>query len=232
MTLRDVNPKARRRLRRPAWLLTIWCVAVGFATSWIALHVLDVRQPAARYGTAAIVMYSLGLVVGARIWLVQFSQGVRSEPELLAPAAPGDVAAFDSEEQEKKRRADHSSRGFDWTDLLGNMGDFLSFDEASALLIIPALIVAVVGALLVSGVIPALLLGGVAGLLAEVAVQFVFGALIARRVMRRASHDAAFMTIVGKTWLAGIALFVVSVAAGSLLGWLNPGGATIADLFR
>jgi hypothetical protein len=31
-----------------------------------------------------------------------------------------------------------------------------------------------------------------------VAVQFVFGALIARRVMRPKSHDAAFMTIVAR----------------------------------
>ena len=176
-------------------------------------------------------MYSLGLVVGARIWLVHFSQSVQIEPALAAPAAPAEIAAYESEISERDRKAKRKgSRSFDWSDLLGSM-DF-GADDASALLIIPAIIVAVVGFLLVSGVIPALLLDGVAGLLAEVAVQFVFGALIARRVMRRPSHDAAFMTIVAKTWLAGIALFAVSVSAGALLGWLNPRGATIADLFR
>ena len=232
MTLRDLNAQTRRRLRRHAWLLTIWCVAVGFAASWLALHVLGVRQPAARYGIAAVVMYSLGLVVGARIWLVHFSQSVQTEPALAAPAAPADIAAYEGEIRERDRKTTlrSPSRGFDWSDLLGGM-DF-GADDASALLVIPAIIVAVVGFLLVSGVIPALLLDGVAGLLAEVAVQFVFGALIARRVMRRPSHDAAFMTIVAKTWLAGIALFVVSVSAGAVLGWLKPGGATIADLFR
>jgi hypothetical protein len=232
MSLKNLNPNTRRRLRRHAWLLTIWCVAVGFATGWLALHVLGVRQPAARYGIDAIVMYSLGLVVGARIWLVHFSQSVQTEPELLAPPAPADITALESEEAQHKRDVARPSRIFDWTDLLGNFGDFLSFDEASALLIIPAIIIAVFGALLVTGVVPALFMDGVAGLLAEVAVQFVFGALIARRVIRPSAHDAAFMTIVGKTWLAGLAFFVVSVSAGLLLDAIHPGGATIADLFR
>ena len=73
---------------------------------------------------------------------------------------------------------------------------------------------------------------GVAGLLAEVAVQFVFGALIARRVMRPKPHDAAFMTIVAKTWLIGALLVAASLAAGWFLARINPAGATIADLFR
>ena len=99
MSLRDLNAATRRRLRRHAWLLTAWCVALGFATSWILLHVFGLRLPAARYGIAAIVMYSLGLVVGARIWLVHFSQSVRRERGLLGRARPEDVAAF---EQEKR----------------------------------------------------------------------------------------------------------------------------------
>ena len=37
----------------------------------------------------------LGLVVGARIWLVHFSQSVRQERGLLGPARPEDVAAFE-----------------------------------------------------------------------------------------------------------------------------------------
>jgi hypothetical protein len=212
--------------------LTIWCVAVGFATSLLLLHAFAVRLPAARYGVVAIVMYSLGLACGARVWLVHFSQSVQREPALLAPATPGDGAELDREQADRKRRGERASGGFYWGDLLGNVGDFLSFDEASALLIVPAIIVAVVGVLLVTGVLPALVIDGVTGLLAEVAVQFVFGALIARRLIGPSSHDAAFMTIVGRTWLAGLALFIVSVAAGYLLQRINPGGATVADLFR
>jgi len=229
MSLRDLNLRTRRRLRRHAWLLTAWCVCVGFATSWVLLHGFGMRFAAARYGIAAIVMYALGLVVGARIWLVHFSQSVRHEASALGTAAPGDAAAFDDEKLAHKRRAGHS---FDWADLFGGIADLVSFDEAAALLIIPAVIFAIVGVVLLAGAVPALLMDGVAGLLAEVAVQFVFGALIARRVMRPKAHDAAFMTIVEKTWLAGLALFVLSTGAGWLLSRLNPGGATIADVFR
>ena len=232
MSLRDLNLQTRRRLRRHAWLLTLWCVGIGVATSWLLLHVVHVHSPAIRYAISAIAMYSLGLVVGARIWLARFSQAVQSEPAGLGTATPGDIAVFDSEQREQKRRDGARKEGFDWTDLLGHSLDLLNFDEAAALLIIPALVIALVGVLLAAGVVPALLLDGLAGLLAEVAVQFVFGAYIARRIIRPQAHEEAFLSIVGKTWLAGIVFFVVSAGAGWLLMQMNPGGASIADLFR
>jgi hypothetical protein len=37
------------------------------------------------------------------------------------------------------------------------------------------------------------------------------------------------MTFIGRTWLAFV---VASTAAGGLLARLDPGGATVADLFR
>ena len=73
---------------------------------------------------------------------------------------------------------------------------------------------------------------GVAGPLAEVAVQFVFGASIGRRVILPKPHDAAFMTIVARTWLASPALAVASAGAGWLLARLDRGGATSADRIR
>lgn len=232
MSRRDLKAHTRRRLRRHAWLLTAWCVGLGFGTSWILLHVFGLRLPAARYGIAAIVMYSLGLVVGARIWLAHFSQSVREARGLLGTARPEDVAAFDRERQSRARSEERARKSFDWADGLGSIADWLSFDEAVALLIVPALLFLLFGALLLAGVAPVLLMDGVAGLLAEVAVQFVFGALIARRIMRPKSHAAAFMTIVAKIWLIGVVLVVVSIGAGWGLAKINPGGATVADLFR
>ncbi|MEO6361720.1 MAG: hypothetical protein ABIO71_00675 [Caldimonas sp.] len=228
LSLRELNLRTRRRLRLHAWLLTLWCVSVGLVTSWILLHVFAVRSPAVRYAVAAVFMYSLGLVVGARIWLVRFSQSVIAEPEVLGPATPGDRAVFDSQRAESSRRGS----SFDWADLLGNAVDWLSFDEVAAFLIVPAIVVAAFALLLATGALPMLLLDGVANLLAEVAVQFVFGAWIARRVIRPRPHDDAFMSIVGKTWIAGIALVVASAGAGWLVLQVNPGGASIADLFR
>jgi len=47
-----------------------------------------------------------------------------------------------------------------------------------------------------------------------------------------AAAAPAFMTSVGRTWFAGLAFFVGGTGAGWLSARLNPGGATIADLFR
>ena len=117
------------------------------------------RQPAARYGIAAIVMYSLGLVVGTRIWLVRFSQSVREERGLLGRARPEDVADFEREKRAREQRGDRARNAFDWADGLGSIADLLSLDEAAALLIVPALLVLLFGGLLLAGVVPALLIG-------------------------------------------------------------------------
>ena len=114
MSLRDLNAATRRRLRRHAWLLTAWCVALGFAASWILLHVFGLRLPAARYGIAAIVMYSLGLVVGARIWLVHFSQSVRRERGLLGAARPEDAPPFEQDKRAARAAASGPRDSFDW----------------------------------------------------------------------------------------------------------------------
>ena len=232
MSLADLNVATRRRLRRHAWLLTAWCVALGFASSWILLHGFGLRLPAARYGIAAVVMYGLGLVVGTRIWLVRFSRSVREEPGRLGRAGPADAATLAAEKRARERRGERARGSFDLADGFGYVADLLSLDEAAALLIVPALLFLLVGFLLLGGMVPVLLMDGVAGLLAEVAVQFVFGALIARRIMRPKSHDAAFMTIVARTWLIGLLLVVASVGAGWLLQTFAPGAASLGDLFR
>jgi hypothetical protein len=124
------------------------------------------------------------------------------------------------------------SDGLDWGDLLGSVADLFSLDEAAWLLILPALIVFALGALMLAGALPMMIADGVAALLAEIALQFVFGALIARRVLRPQAHDDAFMHIVGRTWIAGLVLVVVSAAAGWLLTQFAPHAASIGDLFR
>jgi hypothetical protein len=232
MSLRDLNETTRRRLHVHAWLLSLWCVAVGLVTSWILLHGFELRSPPARYGIVAILMYSLGLVVGARIWLVRFSRSVAEEPGVLGIAAPHERHAFDAEAKAREQQKELGRTALNWADFFSGLADLLSLEEVAALLIVPALIAALVGVLLLSVGMPVMLMDGLAAMLAEVAVQFVFGALIAKRAMRPKAHDAAFMTIVGRTWTAGLIFFVASAAAGLLLSLLNPGGATVVDLLR
>jgi hypothetical protein len=232
MSLADLNVATRRRLRFHAWVLTAWCVGVGFATSWLLLHLFGLRLPAPRYGIAAVVMYALGLVVGTRIWLVRFSQSVREARGRFGRAGAEDAATLEAERRARERRGERAGGAFDLSNGLGYVADLLSLDEAAALLIVPALLFLLAGFLLLGGMVPVLLMDGVAGLLAEVAVQFVFGALIARRIMRPKSHDEAFMSIVGRTWLVGVLLVVASVGAGWLLHRVAPGAASLGDLFR
>jgi hypothetical protein len=222
MSLRELHPRTRRRLRWHGWLLTAWCLLVGLASSWTLLHVFDVTLPAARYAMSALLMYALGLVLGVQVWLNHFAASVRDDPSLGERVAAA----------EPVRRSDAAQKSFDWGDILGSAADLLSFDEAGLLLLIPALLLFVVGLLFAAGLLPVMLVDGLAGLLAEVAVQFVFGTLIARRVLRPASQDDAFVHILGKTWLIGLLLVALSAAFGWGLREWQPGWVSIGQWLR
>jgi hypothetical protein len=233
MSLRELNVRTRRRLRLHGWLLTLWCVALGMATSWFLLRVLYLRAPAARYAISGVLMYSLGLVVGTRFWLARFAASVREEAGQLGTASRSERVGFDDEHREDKTRTGKRiGKQFDWGLNLIDVSDLFSFDELSIFLLVPALILIALAALALCGVLPVMLADGVAALLAEMAVQFVFGALLVRGVMRPQKHDEAFLHIVGKTWIVGLLLALVSAAAGWFLVLLDPGAASIGDLFR
>ena len=233
MSLRELNARTRSRLRWHGWVLTLWCVAIGVVTSWVLLRVLNLRAPAARYSISAIVMYSLGLVAGTRVWLRHFSESVREEAGLLGPAEAAERAGFDATQRAREQRGSTIGGTFEWANAFADLADLFSgLGEMAAVLFVPALVLFALGALMLVGALPMVLADGVAALLAEMAVQFVFGALLVRRVMRPQSHDDAFLHIVGKTWIVGILLLLASAAAGWFLTQLEPGAASIGDLFR
>ena len=67
MTLRDFNLQMRRRLRRDAWLLTIWRVVVGFAVSRVvgALLVSGIISALHRTWSAGLAFFVASAAAGA-----------------------------------------------------------------------------------------------------------------------------------------------------------------------
>jgi hypothetical protein len=237
MSLRELNANTRRRLRVHGWALTLWCVFVGVVTSWFLLHVLHLRAPAARYAISAVAMYSLGLLLGVRLWLSHFAKSAHEEVGTLGTADERDRIAFDEalkqrhserREREREKLGNRLGWGFDLLDF----ADFFSIGEFTGILIIPGLLLVALGVLLLLGLSPLFMVDGLAALLAEMAVQFIFGALITRRAMRIRSNDDPFLHIVGKTWWAALLFVLVSAAAGALLTWVEPNVATIGEVLR
>jgi hypothetical protein len=241
MSLRELNASTRRRLRVHGWMLTLWCVFIGVVTSWFLLHVLHLRAPAARYAISAIAMYSVGLLLGVRYWLSRFAKSAHEEVGTLGTADEHDRIAFD-EAKKSKEKANHSEgyqkerekigNRLGWGFDLLNVADLFSLGEFTGILIIPGLLLVALGVLLLLGLSPLFMVDGLAALLAEMAVQFIFGALIARRALRIRSNDDPFLHIVGKTWWAGLLFVLVSAAAGALLTWAEPNVATVGEVLR
>jgi hypothetical protein len=232
MSLRELNANTRRRLRVHGWMLTLWCVFVGMVTSWFLLHVLHLRTPAARYAISAVAMYSVGLLLGVRFWLSRFAKSADEEAGTLGTAEELDRIAFDAARKNHAERHEQAGNRFGWGLDLLDFADIFSFGEFTGILIIPGLLLIGLGVLLLLGLSPLFMVDGLAALLAEMAVQFIFGALIARRALRVRSKDDPFLHIVGKTWWAGLLFVLVSAAAGALLTWTWPQVATLGEVLR
>lgn len=228
MSLGDLNPRTRRLLKLHGWLLTLWCIGVAMLANWLLLHAAGISSPPHRFAASALVMYLVGLLFGVRVWLAWFSRQAKVDGG-LAHADPSDRAAFGLNQAS---RAERARKSWDWGDALGSLADLFSADEALLLLIVPALVLMAWAVLSLLGMLPLLLVDGIAALLAEVALQFVFGTLLARRVLRPRAHEEAFVRIAQKTWIAGVLLTLLSAAAGYALVWLDPSAVTLRDLFR
>lgn len=231
MSLRELNTETRRRLRRHAFWLTAWCLLVGFAASVLLLRGFGLANPSLRYGLAAAALYAFGLVLGARVWLLHFSQSVladRAGARALGHAPADEQRRLDAEARRATARRANEEGRWRWLDAL----DVFELGEAALLLVVPALLVALVAFLFSWAGAPLLLADGLAGILAEVAVQFVFGALIARRVLRPRDHGEALVSIVGRTWLIGVLMVLACSAFGFVLRWLVPGAVSLGDLWR
>jgi hypothetical protein len=87
-------------------------------------------------------------------------------------------------------------------------------------------------AVLVLGYFPIFATEALAGFLAEVVLEFVIGAVIARRVLKPRSLDDYWVVMLRKTWLAGLAWVVGAGATGWLLQTLQPEALTVFQVFR
>jgi hypothetical protein len=179
-----------------------------------------------------VLMYSVGLVLGTRVWLAHFAASVQHEPATLGLADRQAQTAFDADQRSAAAAGRSSNKKWEWSSNLFDIADLFSFDELAVFLIVPALILAALAGLTMLGAAPLWLADGMAALLAEIAVQFVFGALLVRGVMRPKPHGDAFLHIVGQTWIVGGLLVLASATAGGLLMLAAPGAASIGELFR
>jgi hypothetical protein len=229
MGLRELNPQTRRRLRLHGALLTLWCLLVGVATSALLLHAAGLRSPPLRFALTAVVMYGVGMVLGTRFWLSHFATSVDHERGVLGRADLQQQLAFDAEQADLRAWRERIGRRFDAAEALGNLAGLFEAEGVALLFIVPALVFSAVALLMLAGLLPFMLVDGLAGLLAEVAIQFVFGALVARRLLRPRGHSEVALEILGRTWIAGLLLVVCSAAAGWALVRFAPGAQSFAE---
>ena len=224
--LMAVNAETQHRVGRDAWLLTAWWIVVGVACSALLLEVVGIRSPVWRYPLTATVMYAIGVVVGMRVWLALFWRTARAEPHRYrgatdaerardppTPVRPGVIAAF---------VLAPAFVGF----VLELMG---LFEIGRALLwtmFIGLAVAAVVG--WACSRLPVGL--GSEALMAEMAMQFVFGRSIGREVLLPDPPGESWTMIVRETWAQGFSFVVLSAAIGATMVVVLPGAVSLRDL--
>ena len=151
-------------------------------------------------------------------------EGKEGERELQHADAVDFLAYGQQEERIRKR--------FQWGDGVDLGGGWSGDDPLSAILAVLVLVMLAALALLALGHFPLLATEALAGFLAEVVLEFVIGAVIARRVLKPRSLDDYWVVMLRKTGLAGLALVIAAGFTGWLLQTLQPEAATLFQVFR
>jgi hypothetical protein len=224
--LTALSPDTQRRVGRDAWLLTAWWIVVGVACSALLLEIVGIRSPLWRYPLTAFVMYAIGVVAGMRVWLALFSRAARvasvryrgaTDEERARrpprPARPGVVAAF------------VLAPAF-----VGLVLELLAYFTVTRAILMTIFIGLAVTAF-VGWVCRRLPVGfGAEAVMAEMAMQFVFGRSFGRNVLPAEPPGESWPMIVRETWMQGLSFLVFSTAIGAVIAVAHPDAVSLRDL--
>jgi hypothetical protein len=220
-----IAAQSRGVLRLHGWLLMAWAAAVGLASSAVLLHGVGVHSLALRYAVGAGAIYFLGFVAGGWVYACWWNRSQEAARAELQHADAADVLAYAQQEERIRKR-------FQWGDGVDLGGGWSGDDPLSAVLAVLFFVMLAALALLALGHFPLLATEALAGFLAEVVLEFVIGAVIARRVLKPRSLDDYWVVMLRKTWLAGLALVIAAGFTGWLLQTLQPEAVTLFQVFR
>lgn len=224
MSIAHIAPGSRRVLRLHGWVLMVWAVSVGFATSAVLLHAGAVHSLALRYTLGAGAVYFLGFVLGGWWYAKWWNARRHFVTEMPQHASTAEVLEYQQTEEAARKK-------FEWFDWLGDFGS-LGDDPLSAVLAVLMLLGLAIILLLLMGYLPVIATDAFASFLAEVVLEFVIGAIIARRIFKPRVLADYWGIMLRKTWLAGVLLMVVSGAVGYVIQALNPDALTLFQVFR
>ena len=225
MSIAHIAARSRGILRLHGWLLMAWAAVVGLASSAVLLHGVGVHSLAVRYAVGAGAIYFLGFVAGGWVYARWWNRSQDAARAELQHADAADFLAYAQQEERIRKR-------FQWGDGVDLGGGWSGDDPLSAILAVLAFVMLAALALLALGHFPLLATEALAGFLAEVVLEFVIGAVIARRVLKPRSLDDYWVVMLCKTWLAGLALVIAAGFTGWLLQMLQPEAATLFQVFR
>ena len=224
MALARIAAASRGILRLHGWLLMAWAAMVGLVTSAVLLHLAGVHSLAVRYAVGAGAIYFIGFVAGGWVYARWWNHSRKARAELQHADAADALAYSEQEERIRKR--------FQWGEWLDFGAGWGGDDPLSALITVVMLLALAVLALLALGYFPLLATEALAGFLAEVVLEYVIGAVIARRVLAPRSLDDYWDVMLRKTGLAGLALVIAAGLVGGLLQTLQPEAVTLFQVFR
>ena len=225
MSIAHIAARSRGILRLHGWLLMAWAASVGLASSAVLLHGVGVHSLAVRYAVGAGAIYFLGFVAGGWVYARWWNRSQEAARAELQHADAVDFLAYGQQEERIRKR-------FQWGDGVDLGGGWSGDDPLSAILAVLVLVMLAALALLALGHFPLLATEALAGFLAEVVLEFVIGAVIARRVLKPRSLDDYWVVMLRKTGLAGLALVIAAGFTGWLLQTLQPEAATLFQVFR
>lgn len=223
MSLAHLAPRVRRRLRWQGWLILLASLGAGVLTNAALWRLGHVTSMALRWAASAIGLY-LAMLWSVVLWLRWAAADAAAHPLDWQRASAAEVAGYDARrERERVKRS--------WGSLEGG-ANLLDLGELAAVLLVPALIFIAIGLLGLMGAIPMFFGEGMAGLLAELLLQFVLGAWLLRRARTPDRIDGLSRALLARTWWIGLVMVLLSAAAGWWVQDRYPETRTLRELWR
>jgi hypothetical protein len=204
--LAKLAPSDRITMRVHGWLITLYALAIGYGANLLCLQVPLLQAKVWRWPITVGALYFVGFVLSFYIY-VKWWQSRVAEQEKIRLASLAEINEFIQEKETIDKGFQKLDWFIDWTALM-------EFFPPIAIIVLPFLIIGVIYFLIF---FPVVLTDWLAGLLAELLIEFALGLLVINRAIKSTKSEQTLGQYLQKICWGGLVLVAVVWLAAKLL---------------
>ncbi len=199
--LAKLSPRDRITMRVHGWFITIYALAIGYGANWLCLQVPLLQAKVWRWPITVGALYFAGFVLSFYIY-VHWWQNRVAQKEGIRLATTEEIHEF----VKTKESIYKGFRHFEWLEGVGDFGDLIEFFPPIAIILVPLVLIACV---YFAVFFPVVLTDWMAGLMAELLIEFALGLLVINRAIKSTNSEKTLAQYLQKFCWVGLVLMAV-----------------------